>query len=77
MAFHIEKEWLYVQPEALVVNLKASVLQVKDRVWFPRNKAPDNAALWPITLASKSLSHSETQYCNIERESLSTYQDMI
>ena len=39
-------------------------------MWLPRNEAPDNAALQPITFASKNLTSAETPYRNIEREVL-------
>ena len=35
---------------------------------FPRNEAPNNAALWLLTFVSKSLTSAETQYNNVERE---------
>ena len=33
----------------------ASLLQMRDGMWFQRKEAPDSAALWPIAFASKSL----------------------
>ena len=32
---------------------KAHLLQARDRIWFPRNEAPNNAVLQPIAFASK------------------------
>ena len=52
------------------IGLRESLLQVRDRVQFPRNEASKNPALWPIGSASKSLTSTETWYSNIEREDL-------
>ena len=37
---------------------------------FPRSKAPNNTALWPVASASKSLASTEIQYSNSEREAM-------
>ena len=36
----------------------------------PRNEAPYNAAHWPITFVSKSLSNKESPFSNIESKAL-------
>ena len=50
--------------------LSASPLQVRHRVWFPKNGAPESKTPWPISYASNSLTSAEQWYRNIERESL-------
>ena len=72
MSFCTEKEQLYVETDASGVSLGVRPLQVRDGVHFPWNKAPNNAVLWPIELASKSLTSAETHYSNIEREASGT-----
>ena len=71
MVFHNEKEQLYLGRDALGVGLGAGLLKVRDGMQFQRNEAPNNAALWPIVFMKKSLTSTETQYTNIEREVLS------
>ena len=39
-------------------------------MWFKRNETPNNAALWSVTFASKSLTGMETCYGNIKKEAL-------
>ena len=52
MVFYMEKEQLYLETE---IGPGSNILQVKERMWLPWNEAPDNAALYPIMLISKSL----------------------
>ena len=54
MVFYNEKEQLYLETDASGVGLGASVLHMRDRMWFPRNEAPDRSVLWQIVFASKS-----------------------
>ena len=70
MAFYNEKEQLYLETDVSGVSLRASLLPVRDKMWLPRNKAPDNAALWTVAFVSKSLISAEIWYSNIEREAL-------
>ena len=65
MVFYNEKAQLYLETEASGEGLGVSLLQVRDRMQFPRNEAPDNAVLWPIAFVSKSLTNAETCYSNI------------
>ena len=67
MRFYNEKEPLPLITDASGINLEVDVLQVRDRVWFPWNKAPDNTALHLITFANRSLTSVESYYSNIER----------
>ena len=55
MAFYNEKEQLYLWTDTSGVGFRASLLQVRDGVWFPRNKAPDDAILWLVAFLSNSL----------------------
>ena len=55
MAFYNEKEQLYLETDVFDVVLGATLLQARDKIRFLRNETPDNAALWAITFASKSL----------------------
>ena len=50
------------------VSLGAGPLQVRDRMQFLKDYASDNAALQPITFASKSLTSVGTHYSSIEKE---------
>ena len=45
MTFYKEKEQLYLETYALGAGLGASLLQMRGDTWFPRNEAPNNAAL--------------------------------
>ena len=49
---------------------------MSERIQFPRNEAPNNAALWPIAFASKSLTSMEINNSNIEREALGILHDL-
>ena len=72
-AFHDVKELLYLETDASHVGLRGSLLQMRDRMQFARNKASDNAALQPLVFASKSFISTETQYGDIAREALSIF----
>ena len=37
-------------------------------MWFPRNDAPNNEALWPIAFVNMSLISAETNYSYIARK---------
>ena len=75
-AFYNEKEQLYRETDAMHVGLGASLLQVRDGMLFPRYEGPKNAAPWQIMFASKSLTHAETHYSNIERRALGIFQGL-
>ena len=53
MAFYNEREHLYLG-DASVVRLGVSLLQVRDKIQFLRNEAPDNAVLWSVMFTSRS-----------------------
>ena len=55
MACNNEKEQLYLERETLGSGLGASLLQVRDFLWFQRNESPDIATLWPIAFMNESL----------------------
>ena len=59
MAFSNGKKHLNLERDTLHVGLGAGLLQMRDGMQFPRNEASDNAALCPITFASKSLPSAE------------------
>ena len=69
LTFCNEKEEIYLETDAVGVGLGASLLQVRDGMWFPTKH-------WKIQhysqqyLQKKSLTKTETQYSNIEREAL-------
>ena len=56
--------------DVLRVGLGAGLLQVRNRINFPKNTVPDNTILISIPFMSKSLSRTKTCYSNIERETL-------
>ena len=60
MSIYNEKEQLYLETNALNVSLEGSFLQVRDRMWFPKDETANNMALWPIAFASKSMTSAET-----------------
>ena len=68
MAFYNRKEQLYLETYAIGKGLQASLLRVRDRIKFIRNEPPNNATLWPIPFADKSLTNAEPHYSNIKRE---------
>ena len=47
---------LYLETDASVVGLRASLLQARDGMSLHRDEAPDNSIFRPIALANKSLS---------------------
>ena len=51
-AFYDENKQLHLEIDKSGVSLRASLLQVRDRMQFPVTKAPDNTALWPIEFTS-------------------------
>ena len=54
------KEQPYLEVDASGVILGAGLLQVRDKMQFPEDEAPDNSALRPIALTSKNLTNSKT-----------------
>ena len=42
------------------MDLRVILLQLMDGMWFLRNEAPDNAAIWPLALGNKSLTHAQS-----------------
>ena len=70
MKFYNEKEQLYLETGALVVSLGACLLQVGDRMWFPKDYTPDNSTLQPIAFTGNILNSAKTWYSNIKREAL-------
>ena len=70
MKFYDETQPLYLETDASRVRLSAALLQTGSGKSCPRDKAPDNSTLRPITFASKCLSNMEKRYSNIEREAL-------
>ena len=51
--YNEKEQQLYMETDVSGVGLGA--VQVRDVMWFSRNEAHDNAALWPISITSKSL----------------------
>ena len=76
VALYNEKVQPFIETNVLGLGLRASLLQVRDGMQFPKNEAPNNAALQPIAFQSKSLTSTETRYGNIEREALSKLHDV-
>ena len=64
MTFYNERGPVYLQTDASGIGLETGLLQVTE------HKAPDNTALHPIVLASKSLSSTETRYSSTDRKAL-------
>ena len=76
MKFFNEKEQLYLETDALGFNLGAGLLQMRDRMEFPKDEVPDNSVLQPIAFASKSLPNAETWYSNSKREDLGIWHEL-
>ena len=70
MTFYDVNEPQSLDTDTLGISIGAGLLQVRDRMNFPKDTAPGNTILIPIALASKSISSAETSYSNIEREKL-------
>ena len=70
MEFYNGKEQLYLETNPLGVGLGASLLQVRDSMWFQRKEILNNASLWLIAFMIKSITSVETQYSSTEREAL-------
>ena len=56
--------------DASGIGLGTTLLKTRDGTACPRDTAPDNTILRPITFASKSLTSAEQRCSNIEREAL-------
>ena len=70
MKFYDDTQLLYLETDASIVGLGAALLQLCNNTACQRDMAPDNASLWPITFASKSLTGAEWRYSNIKWEVL-------
>ena len=66
MKFLSVKEQLYLETDMMGVDLGECILQVRDGMWLPKDKTPENSAMWPIAVARKSLTSAETLYSNIK-----------
>ena len=70
MKFYDDTQPLCLETNVSGVGLGAALLQTRSGISCPRDKAPGNNILTPITFASKSLSGAEWRYTNIERDAL-------
>ena len=68
MAFHNVNEHLYLETDVLGVSFRASLLQVRDGMKFPKDEACNNIEPQPIAFTSKSLTSAETWYSNSVRK---------
>ena len=57
VAFYDGKEQLHLETDVSDVGLRASLLQVRDGMWYLRNEAAKNAALQPRDLLEKPDQH--------------------
>ena len=55
------------------VRLEACLLHARVGMWFQRDEAPDNAIIWQITFASKSLTIKNIPYSNTEWEAVGIF----
>ena len=76
MAFYNENLQLYLEKDVLGASLRANLFQKRDRIQFPGNEAPDNAAMWSIEFVSKNLTSAEIHYCNTKRDALGILHDL-
>ena len=70
MDMYDETKPLYIEMDACGVGLRAALVQRRSSTSCPRDEALDNSILRPIVFMSRSLSHAEKRYSNIEREAL-------
>ena len=63
---HSILQQLYPADRCAGSHFRGKPLQARDGMQFPRNEAPDYAAMWPIAFASKSLASMEIHCGNIE-----------
>ena len=70
MKFYDESKPLCLETDASRMGLGVALLQMRDGVTCQKDIAPDNTILQPIAFISKSLTHAEHRYSNIEREAL-------
>ena len=68
--FYDETKPLYLEIDASGIGLGTTLLQTRDGTTCPKDTAPDNTILRPITFESKSLTSAEYRYSNTEREAL-------
>ena len=59
MKFYDETKPLYLEIDASGIGLGAALLQTRHGMTCPKDTAPDNTILRPITFASKSLTSAE------------------
>ena len=74
MKFYDEIHPPCLEIDASVIRPRAAILQTRIDTSCPRDKAPDNIILRPITFASKSLSSAERRYRCTQREALGIQQ---
>ena len=55
MKFYDDAKLRYLKTDASGIGLGAALLQLKDHTNCPKDTAPDNTILCPITFVSKSL----------------------
>ena len=70
MKFYDDTKLLYLETDASRVGIGAALLQTWEGTICQKDMVPDNTILYPIALASKSLTGTECRYSNIEREAL-------
>ena len=70
MPFYNIKQQLYLETDPSGICIGVSLLQVRDKMQFPKNETLNIAALWSIAFASKILTSTETFYNNIKGKTL-------
>ena len=70
MVLYNENQRLHLESAALGVGLEASLLKVRERMWFPRNEAYNNVTLQSVAFTSKGPMNAESCYSKIEIEDL-------
>ena len=59
MAFYNVKEQINLEKDTTGFCLEASHLQVRERIQFPKNEAPDSAVLCPTVFTSRRLTSAK------------------
>ena len=73
MKFYDKTKPLYLESDESWIGLSATILQTRDGMTCPRDTAPDNTILRPISFASKNLTSTECRYSNIKKEAFGIF----
>ena len=70
MKFYNERKPMYLETDVSRIGLSAALLQTRDGMTCPRDKAPNNTILKTIAFACINLTITEWRYSSIRKEAL-------